>query len=371
MSDKWQWHFAKNGSAKSFDGDPADLSGAKQVRDMNGERTVYYRNGCYFKLYHRRCHGLFDRLRERLSPAAKQEFGAIMCLRRHGLDVVEPVAFGVCGTSSMLITREEKNCCSVLEYLRDRILRGQQIPESFLLNWSRFLARFIRSGLYFPDFHCGNILYNEEKTRFVLVDPFGLKRNTVNRTERIYRMLKREFGLIFESVPKPRIVQMFAEIFPSDPEGAYRRVLEYSAEYVRKSSMRGGKRLKRFRAGAATLVRDGIRIKYAGCEVPFPLEDTERIALPPEAANELWERDYILSLYHLPLLRVAARDEKDPGILYRRKAGEGEVTSEEREYLFEHLKLTGFDRAEFDCCLDLNGTALLRDRKFASQERIL
>ena len=124
-----------------------------------------------------------------------------MCLRRRKIEVVEPIAYGVCGTRSMLLTREEKDCRTVMEYLSARIMRGEKIPEQFLVGWSRFLARFIASGLYFPDFHCGNILYNEEKSRFVLVDPQGLRRNVLNRSERILRMLKREFGMLFEFCP--------------------------------------------------------------------------------------------------------------------------------------------------------------------------
>lgn len=373
MSDKWRWHFAEGGSAAAFGADPADLSGAKIVRDMEGERTVYYRNGVYFKLYHPHCRSWFSKLRERLSPTAKQEFDAITLLRRRQVEVVEPIAWGVCGTRSMLLTREEKNCTTVMEYLHRRFNCGEEVPEPFLAGWSRFLARFIASGLYFPDFHCGNILYNEEKSRFVLVDPQGFKRNVVNRPERILRMLKREFGLLFEFCPKRTLVRMLAEIFPADPEGAYLRILTYAAGYVKKSSLHRDKRLKRFRAGAATLVENGVRIKYSRWEEPFPLEGTERIALPPEAANELWERDYILSLYHLPLLRVAARDEAagPETILYRWRTENGEVSDADREALYERLALTGFRREEFDCCVGRAGTALLRDRKFAQLERKL
>ena len=149
------------------------------------------------------------------------------------------------------------------------------------------------------------------------------------------------------------------------------RILTYIAAYVKKSSLRNGKRLKRFRVGAATLAENGIRIKYANWEVPFPLEGTERLSLPPEAANELWERDYIMSLYHLPLLRVVARDEVEGTTLYRWRTGEGEVAAADREALYERLELAGFRREEFDCCVSSTGTALLRDRKFAHLERKL
>ena len=371
MSDKWQWYWASGEPPEISGFDPADLAGAKPVRDMEGERTVYYRDGFFFKLYHSRCRRLSEKLRERLSPSAGREFRAVMRLRRHGLAAVEPVAWGVCGTRSMLITREEKDCCSVMEYLDRRLSGGGQVPESFLIDWSRFLARFIACGFYVPDFHCGNILYNEAADRFVLVDPLGLKRNIFNRSDRIRRMLKRQFGVVFDFAPKTLLVRMLAEIDPADPEGAYRRLMTYNADYVKTSCMRRGKRLKRFRAGAATLVaNNGIRVKYSHCEVPFSLEGTEKFALPRAAADELWERDYILSLYRLPLLRVVARGGEE--ILYRRQAMRGgEVSAADREDLFERLALTGFSRTDFDCCLDLAGRAVLRDRKFADSERPL
>lgn len=371
MSDKWRWHFSGDGSAEMFGGDPAGLAGAKPVRDLEGERAVYCRDGFFFKWYRSRCRGLAAKLRERLFPAAKQEFKAIMCLRRYGFDVVAPVAWGVCGTQSMLITREEKDCCSIRDYLHHRLSRGEEVPESFLIAWSRFLARFIASGLFFPDFHSGNVLYDEAAERFVLVDPLGLKRNLFNRSERILRMLKREFGVVLDFAPKPLLVRMLAEIEPADPEGAYRRLMEYNADYVKTRCMHRNKRLKRFRAGESTLVVNGVRVKYSSCAVPFALEGTEKFTLPPDAADELWERDYVLSLYHLPLLRVVARDEaKTPCVLYRRRTKEnGGVSAADREALFERLSLTGFDRKDFDCCVDLSGTAVLRDRKFAASEQ--
>ena len=332
---------------------------------MEDERTVYYRDGFYFKLYHPRCRSVFSRLREHLAPRAGQEFHAILRLRRLNIAVVEPVAYGVCGTASMLITREEKNSCSVMEYLRVRLSRGEEIPENFLLGWSRFLARFIASGLYLPDFNCGNLLYDGAADRFVMVDPFGLKHNLFSRFVRVLRMLKREFGVVFECVPKRLLVRMLAEFDASDPEELYRRLMDYNAEYVQKSKLRNLKRLKRFRSGEGTLAANGVLIKYSNCEVPYPLDGTEKIALPPDAATELWERDYILGLYHLPLLRVVARDEAG-GELYRQLPGSREVPAEEREDLFYRLSLTGFSCEEFDCCTNLAGTAVLRDRKFAA-----
>ena len=363
MTRRWRWHFLHDGPEKELGTDPVDLSGAQQMRDMENARTVYYRNGFYFKLYHPKCSGILQALCARLSPHAAREFRAIRRLHRLRIAAVEPVAFGVCGTSSMLITREEKDCRSVMEYLRERFLRNEEFPEPFLLDWSRFLARFFAAGLYLPDFNCGNLLYHEDENRFVLVDPLGLKRSIFNRSERKLRMLKREFGAVFSCVPKPRILKMLAVFAPADPEGLYRRLLRYDAEYVRRSQMRDMKRLKRFRAGSSTRVLDGIRIKKTVFEVPFPLEDTEKITLPPEEANELWERDYLMSLCHLPLLRVVARDEND-GTLYRQLPGSREVTEAERAYLRERLELAGFDREGFDCCVNRAGLAVLRDRKF-------
>ena len=363
MSGGWRWYFLNGGAASEIGADPADLSGARQVRDMGAERTVYYRDGFYFKLYRPRCRSVFSRVREYLAPRAGQEFSAILRLRRVNIPVVEPVAYGVCGTASMLITREEKNSRSVMEYLRIRLSRGEEIPEHFLLGWSRFLARFIASGLYLPDFNCGNLLYDEAADRFVMVDPFGLKRNLFNRFVRVLRMLKREFGVVFECVPKRLLVRMLAEFDASDPEKLYRRLMKFNSEYVRKSKLRRSKRLRQFRDGAAALAENGVRIKYSSCEIPFRLEGTEKITLPPDAATELWERDYILGLYHLPLLRVVARDEAGGG-LYRQLSGPREVSAAEREDLFERLALAGFDRKEFDCCTNLAGMAVLRDCKF-------
>ena len=80
----------------------------------------------------------------------------------------------------------------------------------------------------------------------------------------------------------------------------------------------------------------------------------------------MWERDFVFSLYRLPLLRIVGRDPKS-GVLYRQRAGSAPVDPVRRTELLEMLELSGLGPAsDFGFRTDAAGRTLLVDRKFGS-----
>ena len=368
-SGSWRWHFRDAADWSALDAAPERaLESGEVVRVMPGERKVCRFGDHYFKLYlPSKKGGFFRRLARRLHPDAEREFRAIELLEKRGIPVVSPVAWGVAGDSSAIITRAADGTVDVLGVLTGYLDSDAPIPEAFLHDFSAFLTGLMRKGLYLPDFHNGNLLYRPETGTFLVVDPLGVKRDPFRLRRRMLRMLKRQFALLLESQTKPCLLKMLAEFSPADPEALYCDLIRYNAEYVRTSPMHNDKRLKEFRHGAFVRVTDGgIAVKLRRDQQYFDLDGTERLSLPPEAADEMWERDFVFGLYRLPLLRIVGRDTKT-GALYRQCAGPAPVDPVRRAELSEMLELSGLGPAsEFDFCTDAAGRTLLVDRKFGS-----
>lgn len=368
-SGSWQWHFRDAADWFALDAAPERaLESGEVVRVMPGERKVCRFGDCYFKLYlPSEKGGFFRRLARRLRPDAEREYRAIELLERRGIPVVSPVAWGVSGGSSAIITRAAVGTVDVLGVLTGYLDSDTPIPEAFLHDFSAFLAGLMRKNLYFPDFHNGNLLWNPETGTFTVVDPLGVRCDPFRLRRRMLRMLKRQFALLLESQTKPCLLKMLAEFAPGDPEALYRDLIRYNAEYVRTSPMRKQKRLREFRRGAFVRLTDGgIAVKLCRDQQYFDLDGTEKLSLTPEAAVELWERDFVFGLYRLPFLRIVGRDPKS-GVLYRQRAGSAPVDPARRAELSEMLELSGLEPAsDFGFCTDVAGRTLLVDRKFGN-----
>ena len=174
-------------------------------------------------------------------------------------------------------------------------------------------------------------------------------------------MLRRQYGEFFGAVPGRTVQKMLAVIAPEeDAERLYRRLMIHSAAYIREHSLRKRRRLEKFRAGDCTLRSGGIEYRLDSAGNALTPEGAEPVDLPPDRAQALWERDYLLTLFQLPRLRIVARDLRS-GTLYREAAAPGEPPEALRRDLLERVGLAGFDPREFDCRFDLRGREVLRD----------
>ena len=361
-SGDWRWYFHDREAVRELLPAPeGHMRRAREIRNMeDGQRSVYAGDGVYFKWERPHLSG-WRRLRELLFPRAKGEFKSLERLARLGIPAVEPLAYGVNGTESILITRAAEHTVTVLEYLRKFIDGGKTPSERFLRGWGDILYRILDHRLYIPDFHCGNLLYDEAADTFRVVDPPGMTRMIVPRRDRVLRMLKRQFGPGLEYFPESFFVAVISG-HRKNPEREFHDVLEYKSRYVRRSQLRHGKRLRDLRRGRFTAVVDGVEMRRRDEGRLFTLENTEVVEVAPEHAVALWERDFVLTLYALPRLRIVGKDPQ--GKLYREQAGSAPVDPERKKPLLERLEMAEFDPADFDFATDLHGRTVLVDRKF-------
>ena len=363
-SGRWHWHFCDEAAAREMAPAPERwVERGKLVHHMRSCGCVYKTDDYYFKWEKPKSSGLAARLRAGLFPVALSEFRALRLLNRENVPVVPPVAYGVCGSQSMLITREVKES-TVLEYLVRHFDRRQPLPDSFLRAWSVFLAQVIRRKLYLADSHCGNLFYQESTGRFIVVDPGGVKKQLFLPRRRLLRMLKRQFASLFEFAPKATLLMLLSELAPEDPEKLYRQLMAYNAEYVRRSCMFRQKRLKELRRGSSTRLEDGVERKFSGEQRFFSLEHTEKLEFPEAEATELWERDFVFGLYRLPVLRIVGRA-VEGGVLYRQEMGTEPADGTRRTELLELLDIAGLRSEEFGFCTDRTGRTVLFDRKYS------
>ena len=366
-SGSWRWYFADRREAEKFLPHPEEaVAGSTLIRDFANRKVFYYAN-CYLKLEENPSGGFLADIQRRFFSNARSEYRALQCLAKHGIAAVRPVAYGVNGTNCMLITEEAKDCCSVSDYLSECISDGKEVADDFLHAWGKCISKLIKCGFYLPDFHAGNLLYNRVNGSFTIVDPLGLQKDFFKRSSHIWRMFKRQYAQIFEFMPKRALLTLLAEYDAENTEKVWCQLMEYSANYVQKLQL--AKRLKRFRRGSSTMIVDGIKYRISqdfqvygidGCEIAEFADAT--------VANDIWERDYICSLYRLPLLHITACS-ADGKRLYRQAQGSGSVSSEERAELLERLSFTHLNADDFDCCRDADNRAVLYDRRFNGNER--
>ena len=343
------------------------MRSAREIRSMDGRRIVYAGDGVFFK-WERPLLSGWGRLVEHCFPRAKGEYEALEKLFALGIPAVTPLAYGVNGTESILITRAAEHTVTVLEYLRSFIESGTTPPERFCRGWSDILYRIIDRRLYIPDFHCGNLLYNETDNAFCVVDPPGMTRMMLPRRDRVLRMLKRQFGPWLEDFPDTFFTAVIA-CHRRHPERDFREVLAYNARYVRNSQLRRGKRLHDLRRGRFTTIVNGVEMRRRDEGRLFTLENTGIVAVGPEHADALWERDFIFSLYALPRLRIVGR-EPESGRLFREQAGAAPVDPERKRSLLERLKLAQLDPADFDFTTNRFGATVLADMKFQRRQDV-
>ena len=359
-SGPWRWHVSGADDLQALGSSPEELiSRAREIRNTGGKRIVYAGDGYFFK---------WERptpnWRERLFPRAKAEFRTLRKLSELGFPTVRPAAYGVNGTESILITRAARGTVTIREYLNRRTERGEALPEPFADKWMEILGHLIRSHLYIPDFHCSNLLYAEAENAFFIVDPPGTKRMIFPRPDRVLRMLKRQFAPLLDYLTDEAFVAILSRI-SAEPERLFRKILEYNARFVRRSQLHHGKRLRDFRRGRFTVNIDGKEMRCNADGLPLTADSTEMLRFDPDAAVEMWERDFIFGLHHIPRLRIVGRD-LESGALYRERAGGAPVDPARKPQLLERLKIAGISPEGFDFATDAHARTVLVDVKFRS-----
>lgn len=353
QSTEWMWKYHSGEESVVL---PENLTAQDMIRSFDG-RQVYRKDGVYYKFYFKQHPAFFKSLRERFLPPAKEEFSQLLLLEKNQIAAVVPIAWGKRGTDSVLVTREAAGTCTVSEFLLDILDRGERIPESFLRSWAEFVKKILDNRFYFSDFHAGNLLYDTENKKFLVVDPLGIKQPLFLRRNRLLRMLKRQFQLIFEFGTKADLMLIFSIISPGEPQRLYDDLTAYCVYYVQHLQL--PKRLKWFRRQKN--IQDGIQRRLSPDLRWYSLENTVQKQLTPEKAQEVWERDYVCSLYRLPLLHTVGRI-PETGLIYQQSPGPFPHDKAIAEELLERLFVYGLDPEEFEFCTDFSGRTVLVDR---------
>jgi hypothetical protein len=346
-SGKWQWRFLKEEEVFTPPGEAAALlDGAMIVKD-NPVTTVFRRDGLFFKWEKDVVKGCRGKIKNRFFSRSAREFATLQKVCKAGFEVTPPVAYGFSDRDCMLITREVSGAVSVLEYLVDRYEKGEPLPEDFLSGWGTFWGKFINSGFYFPDFHCGNVLYAETEKRFVLVDLYGVYKPWTLRAEQKKRMVFRQMkdAMEFLSEQELKLVLKCAGIAGNEQQ--YTAFLEFYAGKAQELLLR---RMRDF---------DERALRYRPGRKKWNFAETEQRELPETVLDEAWTKDFALQHHGIPHLHLLERD--GGKMIMEKSAGVAPEAAENA--LRKRLEIAGYDPDLFVCCLNSGGRAVVCDRK--------
>lgn len=215
----WTWEFATAATAAELGTHPELLLKTATPVKANPVRKVFRTKEFYLK---------FDcRPGNRL--AREWRSAALLAARR--IPMVEHLAWGRSSQGELLITRALPDAEQAGTYFFRQCLRNGVPAEVFAEALAEFARQIIGSGLFHPDFHCGNVLYLPERNQFALVDVYGVRRATMFDHFRYYRM-ERILMELREAFDRAHLLLLLAIEGVSAPESFYRKALHREARYL-------------------------------------------------------------------------------------------------------------------------------------------
>ncbi|MBE6355583.1 MAG: hypothetical protein E7058_00540 [Lentisphaerae bacterium] len=346
-ADKWTWYFAAPpGEAP---GTPEELMrNAEVIKDVASVK-VFRRDGKFFKWEIPDESGWLKRLRYRLVSRSKREYDTLSAVIRQDVAATVPLGYGECGCQSVLVTGELTGYQSVLGFLCGIYEKGENIAPEFLQMWGRFIKKFLATGFYFPDFHCGNLLYNAETQKFALVDLYGVRKVFFDRKRRQKRMIFRQLKDAMPFLADEELAVVLRESGVMDMEA----FLEYSVQAVREFLPR---RLK-YAAGATQLDRpDGKKWKFA---------QSQQWYLPEAAADKVWHNMLLCRFFGIPHLHLTRMP---GGGVLEGEAGYGYAGNARSGYIMQRLAAAGLPPEDFSVVLNQKQMAVAVDRRLIDPE---
>jgi tRNA A-37 threonylcarbamoyl transferase component Bud32 len=127
------------------------------------DRKVFMADGFYIKAFRA------GRLRQIFADQAKREYEIARRLDRHGL-TAPPAAYCQHGEWSYFAARAVNG--TDLETFLDTGWRqlGRKEKNRLIEKFAIFIHKIAESGVFQPDFHLNNVLFDNDKRRFVLID---------------------------------------------------------------------------------------------------------------------------------------------------------------------------------------------------------
>lgn len=347
VSGKWHWYFLNREEQFVPPDDPVSLlAGAEIIKDSPGT-VVFCRDGLFFKWEKNSGSGLRAELKNKYFSRAARELNTLRKLQRAGFEVTLPVGYGVSGGDCILITRQVAGAVSVMEYICNRYETGERLTEDFLSGWGKYWGKFVESGFYFPDFHCGNILYVESENRFVLVDLYGVRKQLKIRAGQKGRMVFRQLKDAMEFLSEAELKLVLKSAGIAENEEQYRAFLEFYAGEAQELLLR---RVRDFD-------EHGLRYRPGRKKWNFP--ETEYRELPEEVADEVWMKDFAWQHHGIPHLHLLERD----GNKVKMEKFAGFAPEEAEASLRKRVEIAGYDPDSLVYCLNDRGSAAVCDRK--------
>ncbi|MBI2933658.1 MAG: hypothetical protein HYY16_18600 [Planctomycetes bacterium] len=198
------------------------------VKDNPG-RLVQRGAGLYFKEFREK--GLAGCLRRTLADRAAREYRILKHLEATGLGAPRPVAYGVDGSRSFVVTREISDV---------RILKAELAGPSFSPSERRRVlrafARFVRAvhevGVRHDDFHIGNVLLGPGPA-FHVLDVHRAALGRVGHRERV-RMLAFVLHSLITFITKADTVRFLGDYLGRRPERRFVREVEVAFDRERR-----------------------------------------------------------------------------------------------------------------------------------------
>ncbi len=212
----WKWEFASETAAAELGSTPQNLLETAEPVKANPVRKVFRSGEFYLKLDLRPG----DRLSREWRSAA-------LLATRH-IPMVEHLALGRASCGELLITRALPDAIQAGTYFHRSCLRDGVPAEEFAESLAEFARQIIGSGLFHPDFHCGNVLYLPERNKFALVDVYGVRKATLFDHFRRYRM-ERILMELRQALDRGTMLRLLSREGVSAPETFYLRALRREA----------------------------------------------------------------------------------------------------------------------------------------------
>ena len=237
----------------------------------------------------------FYKLDRRGGYALKCEFTAAKLLESKSVPVVAHLWLGKIPEGWLLVTRALPDAATVREYAETRV------PDvRFRTDFAVFVRDFLRTGLDHRDMHTGNILYQESKKRFVLVDVRAVRPWRWWWRRMPYDICRAPLELRRE-LKRHEICAMLRIIGVKDAEAFFDRGLQIEAAALRK--MWRKRRRQLFDAYPKFSRREGGILVLAG----VPPEALARLEWLPGGEDDFAESFYA-DLAELPHRRTLAFD---------------------------------------------------------------
>ena len=349
-SGEWKWYFSDKISSFTPPPDPIDLlADADIIKDVPGT-LVFRRNGFFFKWEKYPSGNWGKRLKRYLFPRSAKEFAALCRLQKQELIVTPPEAYAVGKNAGILVTREIAGSLSVMEYICRKYEKNEALTKEFLSSWGKFWGDFINSGFYFPDFHCGNVLFVEAEQRFVLVDLYGVRKPLIIRSKQKERMIFRQLkdSMEFFSDKELKLVLQSAGIAENEEQFfSYLRLHAAMADDVLK------RRLRSF---------DEYAVRRRPDRKEWSFQETDQRILPEEVIEEIWMDDFALQHHGIPHLHLVKRC----GNKLELEKCFSSASEKEEFSLRKRLEISGFDPELYIYCLTSGGKAVVCHKKVFS-----